>query len=53
MLEIKRTDSGRYYITLDGVTIKGGMYTEGEAKSYLAGYKSIWDAGYKYGKAAK
>ena len=48
MLKIEQIkDSGRWYITLNGECIHGGLYSEREALNYLRSYQKIYDAGYK------
>lgn len=52
MLEIRKThQTANWYITLDGETIKGGMYSKEEALSYYKSFKEIWDSGYRFGKS--
>lgn len=49
MLKIEQIkDSGRWYITLNGECIHGGIYSKDEAIIYLKGYQKIWDAAYQY-----
>lgn len=51
MLKIEQIkDSGRWFITLNGECIKGGLYSKDEALSYFKGYQKIWDAGYQFAK---
>ena len=51
MLKIEQTkDSGRWYITLNGECIHGGLYSKGEAIVYFNSYQKIWDAGYQFAK---
>lgn len=51
MLKIERIkDSGKWYITLNGECIHGGLYSEREALNYLISYQKIWDAGYESAK---
>ena len=48
MLEIKFEH--RYYITLNGECIHGGIYSKEQALVYLRDYQKIWDAGYNWAK---
>lgn len=48
MLEVKRTDTGGYYITLNGECIHGGFYTKEDVLNQLKAYQKIWDAGYHF-----
>lgn len=51
MLKIEQIkDSGRWFITLNGACIHGGLYSEREALHYLRSYQKIWDAGYEAAK---
>jgi len=51
MLKIEQIKaSGRWFITLNGKCIKGGLYSKDEAISYFKAYQKIWDAGYKFAK---
>ena len=52
-LQIKRTESGWWYITLGYETIHGGIATQREADSHLENYQKIYNAGVRKGISQK
>ena len=44
-----RCIQGRYSVWMNDKCIRGGIFTEGEAKSYLASYEEIYYAGFEDG----
>ncbi len=52
-LEIKRSEGGCYYITLNNEVVHGGIYTKASADSHLSSYQKIYDAGVRKGVSQK